>query len=1207
MPSDSTSGDALVDDSSSQTDAQSLDGTPLSDANTQADTFSDASLEGPFDTIADTAPDAPIDATGDTGPAWLGVCPPWQPTAFGAAAPAKGFPVPGRGCAKPGWPSPPGVAVPKWTDITAQVGLDKLGIVDSCLLWQDLTSDLVPDLLVVEQPGTPTSKRYARLYQQNGTNKWTMTSIALPASSLMIDCAPIDWNHDGLPEVAVASTSGVRLLASSLGLWQDVTASQVPNTAKGLLTWTLGVSDLDRDGDHDLYVGRTGQMNLQPGNYTCLPADFGYTQCCYGAVSVEGACLTKIKATPIATYTCCPPYELGAANLVLRNDKGQMTDSTVGSGAADPWASLVVAPDDIDRDGWPDLFVGNDFGPLGWYKNAGNLTFGYASSSLGMRPYGHTMGMALGDFDGDGHQDMSTGDVGPVTLYRGQPAGGWKNDNGAAGTWPPTQDMIGWAQLAADFDNDGWLDLLSAHSLQAKPDQLLQAMQVADATPFSVPGHHTLFHNQGKTFGEQQLPWPANQAPSIGPVAVAATDFDGDGDLDLAWTASPGLLRIFRNDSPPQHWLELELVVDQSALGGIGAVVQVWAQGYMQERSVQWTTGSLAHGDYARHFGLGSVTKLDQVVVWWPSGKVSMLGPQNADQVLTVFENQAQAKAEPVSGNDAGATDGGPDAGSDTADVPPLGGPGNSGIVPLALQNQPLANFTEITGQLGLDQGPAVTRKDCIVGADLDNDDRDDLLVVEQESVGPGKTVYRVRTLLNTKAGWQLKLSPIDGTQVIPALGCMAVDINADAHLDLLIGTLGSGMAVFQNNGEGLFEDKTASFLPLQEYDAWGGAFADFDHDGDIEIVVGAGNTNAECASVLCGFVPNDFWCTYATPIKATPDMQDQLFKRPNVLAKFGNATAAWKLPVGGEATEMMVLDVDRDGWVDLLVGNDFGDHYLLRNDKGKFVRFDKEIGFVPYALHMGWAVGDFNLDGLDDLVVADAGPSLLYIGKPAAAGLPAQFENQALAWGVAAATHDLVAWNPLVFDVDHDGFEDIWQPTSAIAPNGTLSDVGTCKTPAAAPQQRDVLLRNTGQGQFVALVGPVPKNQQQAFAATPAVALDIDDDGDLDIAEVRRGGTVHVLRNDMPPANSSVLVRLRTKVKNSAAIGAWMAATIDGKVHIRHQNGNSGYGGAGIWRSLFGLGKSSQISELTVHWPNGATSVHKALAAGSKVTLSEP
>ncbi|MSQ84994.1 MAG: hypothetical protein EXR77_19325 [Myxococcales bacterium] len=121
---------------------------------------------------------------------------------------------------------------------------------------------------------------------------------------------------------------------------------------------------------------------------------------------------------------------------------------------------------------------------------------------------------------------------------------------------------------------------------------------------------------------------------------------------------------------------------------------------------------------------------------------------------------------------------------------------------------------------------------------------------------------------------------------------------------------------------------------------------------------------------------------------------------------------------------------------------------------------------------------------------------------------------------------------------------------------------------------------------------------------------MDIDDDGDLDIVQVRRGGSIHVYRNDFAStgsSGSSVLVRLVGKGGNTSAAGAWATAQIAGKTMVRHLVANTGYGGSGLWRLHLGLGKSSQIDQLVVHWPSGKTSSFGPVAAGSKLVVTEP
>jgi len=240
----------------------------------------------------------------------------------------------------------------------------------------------------------------------------------------------------------LATTSGVRvLLSTTMGL-VDGGMAGLPAVAKSAMAWTAIPFDFDRDGDHDLYVARTGQMNLQPGNYQCHPADGAHLQCCYGSPPVADQCLLDQAATPIATWTCCAPFDLAASNLLLRNDGGNFVDISAGSNTDDAGASLASVPGDYDRDGWTDLFVGNDFGPMHWFRGTGSGVFQPHAADIGLRPYGHLMGAGTGDFDGNGRLDLATGDVGPVSLYLGQGGGKLVDMATQMGTLAATAEMV---------------------------------------------------------------------------------------------------------------------------------------------------------------------------------------------------------------------------------------------------------------------------------------------------------------------------------------------------------------------------------------------------------------------------------------------------------------------------------------------------------------------------------------------------------------------------------------------------------------------------------------------------------------------------------------------------------------------------------------------------------------------------------------------
>ena len=249
-----------------------------------------------------------------------------------------------------------------------------------------------------------------------------------------------------------------------------------------------------------------------------------------------------------------------------------------------------------------------------------------------MRPNAHIMGSVVADFDGDHRDDLLVTDWGPATLYHAT-AAGFEDASAAWGVWPDTIDTVNWAAFAEDWDRDGSPDYAMTVSSATTPGKVGQ-VEDGDSSIF-LPGYHLVGQNQGGHFAVQKLPWPNGLISDFtSPVGVAG-DYDHDGDLDLFFTYGTGEIGVWRNDTPQgNHWLNVHAVDGMGPV--LGALVQVWAQGHVQELQVLAATGwGAKHAPVAR-FGLGSVEKIDLVRVWWPSGKITDLPAPAIDQDLTV-------------------------------------------------------------------------------------------------------------------------------------------------------------------------------------------------------------------------------------------------------------------------------------------------------------------------------------------------------------------------------------------------------------------------------------------------------------------------------------------------------------------------------------------------------------------------------------------
>ncbi len=1124
------------------------------------------------------------DASGDGGGVCVAVAQTWEddcpeePTTAQVeltSTAALGFAVPGNDCAKGSWPAPAaGAKLPELTDITAELGADKEGKLSPCLMWHDFSGDGRPDLLMVREALADTLPAKMRLLRPDGWGGVETSTIELPVGFAVSACAPIDYDGDGFADVVLGGPNGVRLLRNQGFSGFTNATAMLPTAATDWPVWHIGTLDYDRDGAQDLFLARVGGLNLTCGALTCKVED----------------------APPYAT--CAAGFgTAGTSNRFLRNlgDGSGFEDVTTASGTTDAAVSMSVSVGDVDRDGWPDLFVGNALSANVWYRNQANGTFALLDAALGTGDAGNTTtGTALGDIDGDGIDDLVVARLGRDSLYRGLADHGFEDTSEASGLWQQAKIGLSWGALPVDLDNDGHLDLITSHTVLPATAVALAAALTCATETLEAPWGHLILHNKGGgALTPTLLPVAANLSAVLSPAAVAAGDIDDDDDLDLVFIDSDGKLRILRNElSSANAALNVVLITLNGDTNGVGALVQVWSAGRVQERRGTLTTGRGAATARPLHFGLGTEVP-DRVRVWWPSGRVSDIDDPPESGKMLVFEEDAHVHKPCVmqgGGGDGGGTDGGEVVDTVTWASYPQ-------IDPNKL---PMAKFTDVTADYGLPAG--VQYAFCTAAADFDGNGTDDIVLIEKSF----STAILHTLLLDGEGGVQPKSSPFDTSMLFPNMGCSVADLDFDGKPDLLVGGT-SGLAYYRNKGDGTFVDWSNEYLPYEmDFAAWSVAGGDFDGDGDIDLFVGAGDIAAQCNNFTCGYDGDDFACTYVSSPVPDDSMQDRMLIREAKLP-YVDATAKWNLSPGGEATTIATVDFDKDGKLDVLVGNDFGPHRLLHNSGGAFSEFGVDIGFGTYAHAMGWGYSDFDGDGLLDFVLADAGPQILLLQNTTPpAGVPAFFEDHAVARNIAGPTARISGWNPLVGDFDQDGYDDIYFGVAAVAPSDQLGVIAACGMPANLPEQHDLIFLGKVGG-FDAYRTVAETKPEPAFAAVAQSLIDLDNDGDLDIVQVRPSGAVRILRNDLTKVGGSVRLRLIGKGANTMAIGARVDIQI-GPVKVHRQlSGNSGFGGAGVWSVHFALGMFPLADVVDVTWPDGAKSQLTKLGPGANVVLTQP
>ena len=598
---------------------------------------------------------------------------------------------------------------------------------------------------------------------------------------------------------------------------------------------------------------------------------------------------------------------------------------------------LGISAGDLNNDGWPDLYVANDYSEHDYlYINNGNGTFTEKLKSAIGHISNFSMGTDIADINNDGWADLITLDMvaednygiktsmsgmDPRQFFRAVDNGfhyqymfNTLQLNNANDHFSDIAQMAGvantdwsWAPLLADFDNDGFKDLFVSNGLkrdfrnndyrnykvqqleaaekQDVKDKAALIRELVHLTPKRKKANY-IFRNEGNlTFSKKVKAWGFQQETFSNGAAYA--DLDNDGDLDLVTNNVDGEPTVYRNTTNSKignHYLGILFRGPASNINGIGAKVILKTGSDMQVQEHYPTRGYQSSVDYGLHFGVGGAKSVDELLVIWPDGRSETIRDVATDQKIYVSYAGASGKFDYLS----------------------------------LKKDQANLLFVDQTKELKAD----FRHKENI----YDDFDKESLLPHKMSQFGPALAV---------------------------------ADVNGDQLDDFYVGGAhGFAGALFIQNKTGTFTRSNSQLWDTEkQFEDLDAVFFDLEKDGDLDLYVVSGG--------------NEF-------VEFSPLYQDRLYINDGKgnFSKSGSILPAIKI----SGSVARPFDYDNDGDQDLFIGGRLvpakypfpASSYLLRNDAGIFT--DVTSSVAPELIELGMVTDatwvDYDQDQDPDLVI---------------------------------------------------------------------------------------------------------------------------------------------------------------------------------------------------------------------------------------------
>ncbi len=846
-----------------------------------------------------------------------------------------------------------------------------------------------------------------------------------------------DFNGDGLTDLYFTGNTTTNKLFVNLGGFRFLDVTEAAGVA-GRGRWCSGitVSDVNGDGKPDLYVNAT---IYEPGSRrtNLLYLNTGTTTSAEGVVIptfTEAAAACGIADTSHSTHSAFLDFDRdGDLDLYVlvnemdnraipnrylpkvndgtgrkndhfyRNDGlgadglPHFTDITREAGILKEGFGLGISVCDINADGWPDLYITNDYlsNDLLWVNNQDGTFTDRAAEVLKHTSYS-AMGNDVADLNGDGREDVFSVDMFPENNLRRKamlPPNNYNTyinnhryeyipqfaRNTLQLTHPRGDSALvmtdigmlagvsatdwSWSPLAADVDNDGDRDLLITNGFPRDITDrdfmdynvVMSNLASGETRLAQIPSvkiANYAYENDGNLlphFTKRTAEWGFNY-PSFSNGAAYA-DLDNDGDLDYVVNNINDSCFLFRNDlitadtrPDSSHWLQVSLQGEGMNTQAIGARVTVETLRGEQTAYNQPVRGFLSSVADVLHFGFGPTDTLLSLRVNWPDGESYIYKDVAWDQKLVLSKASGQRSTTPVSDRP----------------VP----------TPLFARSDILGKLPDHRDSLFIDFNvqPLLPHKLSEFGpglavADVNGDGLEDIFRTGSH-FHSGNLLLQGRNADGSPT-YSPAPFPEDGAGA-EDLGCLFFDADGDGDHDLYLVSGGSEFPLDRpelldrlllNDGQGNF---SAAQGALPEVHSSGSCVraADYDRDGDLDLFVGG------------RLAPGRF-----------PESVDSYLLTNDGRGAFAPASPP-AFTALGLVTDALWTDYNNDGWIDLLIAGQGMGLRLFENREGSL----EEVTPESFGAHVGWwnglAAGDFDRDGDIDYVAGNFGANNLYGGS---------------------------------------------------------------------------------------------------------------------------------------------------------------------------------------------------------------------------------